>query len=132
MKNLLDNSQHIFGSKTDELGCTGVVNHTIDTEGRGPIFLWAYRNSPRQREVAEKIIEELLKNKIIRPFLSPWTAPIVLVKKKSGETRLCVDYRKLNAITKKDSFPLPRIDDVLDLLVGRKFFSTLDMASGYW
>jgi hypothetical protein len=132
MKNLLDNSQHIFGSKTDELGCTGVVKHTIDTEGRGPICLRAYRNSPRQREIAEEIIKELLKNKIIRPSLSPWAAPIVLVKKKTGETRLCVDYRKLNAITKKDSFPLPRIDDVLDLLVGQKFFSTLDMASGYW
>ncbi len=64
--------------------------------------------------------------------MSPWAAPIAIVKKKSGETRLCVDYRKLNAITKKYSFPLPRIDDVLDLLVGQKFFSTLDMASGYW
>jgi hypothetical protein len=55
----------------------------------------------------------------------------VLAKKKSEETRLCVDHRKLNAITKKDSFPMPRIDDVLDLLVGQKFFSTLDMAFGY-
>jgi hypothetical protein len=94
MKNLLDNSHHIFGSKTEELGCTGVVKHTIDTEGRGPICLRAYRKSPRQREIAEKIIKELLKNKIIRPSLSPWAALIVLVTKKSGETRLCVDYRK--------------------------------------
>ena len=132
MKNLLDYSHQIFGSKTEELGCTGVVRHTIDTEGRGPICLRAFRNSPRQREIAEKIIKELLKNKIIKPSLSPWAAPIVLVKKKSGETRLCVDYRKRSAITKKDSFFLSRIDDVLDLLVGQKFFSTLDMASGYW
>jgi hypothetical protein len=99
-----------------------VVKHTINTEGRGPIRLRPYRNSPRQREVADGIIQELIKNKIIRPSLSPWAAPIVLVKKKSGETRLCVDYRRLNGITKKDSFPLPRIDDVLDLLVGQKFF----------
>ena len=63
--------------------------------------------------------------------MSPWLALIVLAKKKSGKTRLCVDHRKLNAITKKDSFPMPRIDDVLDLLVGQKFFSTLDMAFGY-
>ena len=57
----------------------------------------------------------------------------MLVKKKSEETRLiCVDYRKLSAITKKDSLPLPRIDDVLDLLMEQKFFSTLDMVSGYW
>jgi hypothetical protein len=64
--------------------------------------------------------------------MSPWAAPIVLVLKKTGDTRLCVDFRKLNAITKKDSFPLPRIDDVLDLPQGQKYFSTLDLASGYW
>jgi hypothetical protein len=63
MKNLLDNSHHIFGSKPEELGCTGVVKHTIHNEGRGPICLRAYRNSPRQREIAEKIIKELLKKK---------------------------------------------------------------------
>lgn len=122
VKDLLTEKNHIFASKTEELGCTGVVKHTINTEGRGPIRLRPYRNSPRQREVADGIIQELIKNKIIRPSLSPWAAPIVLVKKKSGETRLCVDYRRLNGITKKDSFPLPRIDDVLDLLVGQKFF----------
>jgi hypothetical protein len=64
--------------------------------------------------------------------MSPWAAPIVLVQKKTGDVRLCVDLRKLNAITKKDSFLLPRIDDVLDLLQGRQYFSTLDLASGYW
>jgi len=64
--------------------------------------------------------------------MSPWAAPIVLVLKKTGDTCLCVDFRKLNAITKKDYFPLPRIDDVLDLLQGQKYFSTLDLASGYW
>lgn len=132
VKDLLTENNLIFASKTEELGCTGVVKHTINTEGRGPIRLRPYRNSPRQREIAEGIIQELITNKIIRPSLSPWAAPIVLVKKKSGETRLCVDYRGLNGITKKDSFPLPRIDDVLDLLVGQKFFSTLDLASGYW
>jgi hypothetical protein len=73
-----------------------------------------------------------MQNKIIRYSMSPWAAPIVLVSKKTGDVRLCVDFRKLNAITKKDSFPLPRIDDVLDLLVGQRYFSTLDLASGYW
>ena len=85
MKSLLDNSQHIFGSKTDELGCTGVVKHTIDTEGRGPICLRAYRNSPRQREIAEEIIKELLKNKIIRPSLSCGPHPLCLLRKRPGK-----------------------------------------------
>jgi hypothetical protein len=132
IRTLLEENSDAFASETKELGCTGLVKHTIDTQGQGPIRLRPYRTSPRQREVANKIIDELLENQIIQPSTSPWSAPIVLVKKKTGEDRLCIDYRRLNAITKKDSFPLPRIDDVFDLLQGQRFFSTLDLASGYW
>ena len=130
-KVLIDNAD-TFSFSTKDLGCTGLVKHHIDTQGQGPIRLRPYRTSPRQKEVAKGIIDELLDNNIIQPSTSPWSAPIVLVKKKSGEDRLCIDYRRLNAITKKDSFPLPRIDDVLDLLQGQRYFSTLDLASGYW
>jgi hypothetical protein len=129
---LLIEHQYSFAFETSDLGNTELVKHTIDTQGQGPIRQRAYRFSPRQRETAQEIIDELLRFKIIQPSLSPWSASIVLVKKKTGDVRLCVDYRKLNAITKKDSFPLPRIDDVLDMLDGQKFFSTIDLASGYW
>ena len=74
----------------------------------------------------------MLRDNVIKPFRSPWVSPIVLVAKKDGSTRFCVDYRKLNAVTKKDVYPLPRIDDTLDLLAANKLFSTLDLASGYW
>ncbi|GFW41171.1 retrovirus-related Pol polyprotein from transposon 17.6 [Trichonephila clavipes] len=71
-------------------------------------------------------------NDILGPSSSPWSSPIVLVKKKEDSTRFCVDYRRLNDVTKKDSYPLPRIDDTLDTLAGNTWFSTLDLKSGYW
>ncbi|GBL80450.1 Transposon Ty3-G Gag-Pol polyprotein [Araneus ventricosus] len=74
----------------------------------------------------------MVDNGIIEESSGPWASPIMLVKKKDGSTRLCIDYRKLNEIRKKDSYPLPRIDDTLDALNGSQRFTTLDLKSGYW
>ena len=74
----------------------------------------------------------MMGSNVIRHSTSPWAAPVILVEKKGGEQRFCLDYRKLNSLTKKDSFPLPRLDDTLNSLYGKKFFTTLDLASGYW
>ena len=74
----------------------------------------------------------MLEHKLIRPSDSPWTSPVVLVRKKNGKLRFCVDYRKVNAVTKKDAYSLPRIDEMLNALAGCSWFSTLDLASGYW
>lgn len=74
----------------------------------------------------------MLDSKIIVPSASPWAAPIVLARKKDGTPRFCVDYRKLNTTTHKDAYPLPRIEESLTSLYKAKYFSTLDLASGYW
>ena len=74
----------------------------------------------------------MLQNDVIKPSTSPWASSVVLIHKKDGSTRMCIDYRKLNAVTRKDAYPLPRIDDALNALSGSKWFSTLDLISGYW
>ena len=77
-------------------------------------------------------IQRLLKAGLIVPSSSQWTSPVVVVEKKNGKKRLCIDYRKLNNVTKKDCYPLPRISDMLETLSGSQWFSSLDLASGFW
>jgi len=76
-------------------------------------------------------LEEFLEKQFIRLSVSPWDAPVLLVKKKDGSMRLCVDYRQLNKVTIKNRYPLPRIDDLMDQLVGAEVFSKIDLRSGY-
>lgn len=77
-------------------------------------------------------INEMLTDGLIKPSISPWSSPVVLVSKKDGSSRFCVDFRALNEVTIKDPFPLSRIDESLQSLGGAKYFTTLDLAAGYW
>jgi hypothetical protein len=109
-----------------------VEEHAIDTEENKPFKLRPRRMPSAMTEVVDKEIQDMLDNGVISPSESPWASAIVLVKKKDGSIRFCIDYRVLNVKTKKDSYPLPRIDNCLEALEGAKYFCSLDLASGYW
>ena len=113
---------------TSPLRCTSVVQHEIVTEGR-PIRQ-PVRHVPALQEVVETEVRNMLQLCVVRPSHSPWSSPIVMVRKKDGSWRFCVNFRKLNAVTHRDTYPLPRIDATLDTLQGAKLFTTLDLASG--
>ncbi len=92
----------------------------------------ALRVAPGRRKIIEDKILKMEKEGTITKSSGPWFSPIVLVTKKDGTIRFCVDYRKLNDVTHKDAYLLPRIDDILDALRGAKYFCSIDLASGYW
>jgi Reverse transcriptase (RNA-dependent DNA polymerase) len=95
------------------------------------VNLRPYRYSHFQKLELDKVIEELLSNKIIQPSTNPYASPALLVKKKDGSWRLCVDYRQLNAVTIKNKYPIPIINDLLDELNGARIFSKIDLRAGY-
>ena len=116
------------------------VQHTIDTGDNHPIKQPPRRLPVAQREIADKEVDKMLLKGFIEPSDSQWASPIVLVAKKDGSTRFCIDYstrfcidyRPVNDVTWKDSFPLLRIDETIESLAGAEWFSTLDLMSGYW
>ena len=132
LRALLDEYRDIFALSPNELGRTNLVQHSIDTEGHAPIRLRPYRAPQVQKETIEKHIADMLERNVIQPSVSPWASPVVLVSKPDGSTRFCCDFRKLNQVTKKDSYPLPLISESLEALSGTQYFSTMDLMSGYW
>ncbi|KAK9140371.1 hypothetical protein Scep_010052 [Stephania cephalantha] len=87
--------------------------------------------SPSEHEEVMRQLDDLLEKGFIHPSMSPWGAPVLFVKKKDGSMRMCIDCRKLNQVTVKNRYPLPRIDDLFDRSTGAKFFSKIDLRSGY-
>ena len=121
----------VFSQGDDDLGNTPLLEHGIETHGP-PLRQPYRRQNPAVRREEMTQVQQMLSSSVIRPSNSPWASPVVMVRKKDGSLRFCVDFRQLNAATVKDAHPLPRIDDLLDALHGAKWFSTLDLKSGYW
>uniref|UniRef100_A0A914HQZ2 RNA-directed DNA polymerase n=1 Tax=Globodera rostochiensis TaxID=31243 RepID=A0A914HQZ2_GLORO len=124
--------EEIFALNDFELTQTSLAEHEIDTGTASPVKNRMRPVPYAYREKVSGMIQEYLERDIIQASNSPWASPIVLVPKKDGSLRFCVDYRGINAVTKKDAFPLPNIDQILMSLTGKRFFSTLDFLSGYW
>ena len=124
-------AQSEFLEITRGIGQTHLIRHEIDTGNAKPICTMPYRLPVNLVPKARKNIQEMKKNGLIEPSTGEWCNPLVLVRKKNGDVRVAVDFRKVNEVAKKDAFPMPRVDNVLDSLAGSRVFSTLDCASGY-
>jgi hypothetical protein len=122
---LVQGYSDVFVGPDGKLGRTNLIKHDIDTGDARPIKQGARRFPIQKEATASTELHKQLDSGTAKDSSSPWASPIVLVAKKDGSTRFCVDYRKLNNITKKDAYPLPRIDDSLDSLAGAKWFVLL-------
>lgn len=132
LQQLIKEFADIFSAHAHDYGQTTLVTHKINTGDAEPIKLRPYRASPATQAILQQEVSNLLEHGVVEESCSPWSAPVVLVKKKDGTHRFCVDFRRLNAVTIKDSHPLPRVDDTLDRLAGANIFSTIDLTAGYW
>lgn len=128
----LSENRDVFVANKRALGRTVLIKHKIDTQGAEAVKQRLRRMPFAQRADATSQIQLMLEQDVIEKSGSPLSSPIVLVRKKDGSLRFCVDYRKLNSVTKKDSLPVPRVNDKLDALVGSQWFCTLDLQSGNW
>ena len=134
LRNFLSNHRDVFATNLSELGKSNRYSHKIETTDNTPIRMPFYRQNPKMQDEINRQVQELLDNGIVEESNSEYHSPVVLVKKKDGKYRFCVDYRKLNKVTKPLSFPLPRLESVFDTIAEAEaqVFSTFDLHSGYW
>ncbi|ETP00315.1 hypothetical protein F441_22269 [Phytophthora nicotianae CJ01A1] len=129
---MLKDMRDLFVETSKKPESTELLRFSIDTGTHAPIKQPPYQVSKTEGDVMESEIQEYLDLGPIRPSTSPWVSPVPMIRKPDGGIRFCIDYRKLNSVTVKDSYPMPLIDDILDVLGNAKLFSTMDIASGYW
>jgi len=129
---ILHKHANTFATDSTDLGYCSLLEHDIDT-GDSPPIKQSPRRPPLSAGDAEnEIIDEMLSAGVIEPSLSEWASPVCLVKKPDGSYRFCIDYRRVNAVSRKDGFPIPDITEAIDSLRGSRWFATIDLLSGYW
>ena len=131
LHDLLTQHADVFSQSENDLGCATMMTHSIDTGSARPVRQQLRRYPPAHLEAISKHVDAMLHQGVIEPASSPWASNVVLVRKKDGSYRCCIDYRQLNLATRRDAYPLPRIDACLDALGGAKWFSTFDLRSSY-
>jgi len=129
---LLENWSEVFARSQTELGEAKAVKHSIKLTDSTPFRERHRRVPPAQYEEVRKHLQEMLACGAIRHSKSPWSSNVVLARKHDGSLRLCIDFRKLNERTVRDGYQLPRIEETFDKMYGSKWFSSLDLQSGYW
>ncbi|CAM5129251.1 unnamed protein product [Natator depressus] len=117
---------------SNQPGCTNLTVHRVQTGSHPPIRCSPFRVTGKTAQDLEREVRDMLALGVIQPSASPWASPVVLVPKKDGSVRFCVDYRKLSAITVSDAYPMPRPDELLDKLGGARYLTTMDLTKGYW
>lgn len=132
LKQLVEKNADIFSQHPMDFGHTKTMQHEIPLIDPKPFRLPYRKIPPSQWQDVRKLLKDMEEAGVIRPSKSPYASPIVVVVKKDGSLRICVDYRRLNSCSTRDAFPLPRIEDALEALGQAKYFSTLDLTSGYW
>ena len=123
---------HIFSLDQNEIGCTDTAEHIIELIDDEPFKERFRRIAPPLLEELRENLQDMLDGGAIWPSQSPWCNTIVLVRKKDGTLRFCIDFRRLNSRTKKDLFPLPHMQETMESMVGARFFSSMDLKSGFW
>ena len=133
LRAVLNRNADVFSKHKADIGCCNFVEHENEIEeGSVPHREGARRMTPNKSEACRKEIEMLMEYDMIEPSKSPWACGVVMAKKKGGQLRFCCDFRYLNAVTIKDAYPIPRIDESLSKLGDAKFFTTLDLGSAFW
>lgn len=132
VQRLLQRYPDVFAASKLDLGKCGVIKHRISTGDSSPVYQRAYRIPYSQREEMDRQVQELIDKGIVEHSKSPWGAPALLVEKPDGSFRLVIDYRRLNSVTRIDPYPLPQVQETLSQLGSAKYFTVVDLASGFW
>ena len=122
----------IFSLDKNEIGCTDAAEHIIELLDEEPFKEKFWRIAPPLLDEVREHLQEMLDGGAICPSQSPWCNAVVLIWKKDGGLWFCIDFRRLNARTKKDSYPLPHMQETMESMVGARFFSMMDLKSGFW